>query len=90
MAEFAKYSKIGGRDLESMEQIRRFACGSRKQERSSYRSWPDDLRFSAGFGLHEKLGNLYLDTANTKDAVREFQVLVALNPVTKREPLQSC
>ena len=33
--------------------------------------------------LHEKLGSLFLDTGDAAGAVREYQVLVALNPGDK-------
>jgi len=35
--------------------------------------------FPLDASLHEKLGNLDIETGNTSEAVREFQVLVALN-----------
>ena len=35
--------------------------------------------FPLDAGLHEKLGNLDIETGNTSGAVREIQVLVALN-----------
>ena len=83
MAEFAKYSKIGGRDLDSMEQYSSLLAEAGNKKEAAAALGRMIYVFPLDSGLHEKLGNLYLDTANTKDAVREFQVLVALNPGDK-------
>ncbi len=39
--------------------------------------------FPLDAGLHDKLGKLDLDVGNTAEAVREYEVLVALNPGDK-------
>ncbi len=83
VGEFAKYSKIGGRDLEAMEQYAGLLSeGGNKKDALAALSRMIYV-FPLDAGLHEKLGNLNLDTGNTKDAVREFQVLLALNPGDK-------
>ncbi len=79
MSEFSKYSKIGGRDLESMEQYASLLVEAGNKKDALAALWRMIYVFPLDSGLHDKLGNLYLDTGNTKDAVREYQVLVALN-----------
>jgi len=79
IAEFAKYSRIGGRDLDVMEQYAALLAEVGKKEDAAAALARMIYVFPLDAGMHEKLGNLYLDTGDTADAVREFQVLVALN-----------
>ena len=83
MAELGKYSRIGGRDLESMEQYASLLTEAGNKKDAAAALGRMVYVFPLDAGLHEKLGNLDLDAGNTADAVREFQVLVALNPSDK-------
>jgi tetratricopeptide (TPR) repeat protein len=79
IAELAKYSKIGGRDLDAMEQYASLLTEAGNKKDAAAALGRMVYVFPLDAGLHEKLGNLDLDIGNTGEAVREFQVLVALN-----------
>lgn len=83
MAEYAKYSKIGGRDLETMEKYADLLAESGDKKAAIAALWRMIYCFPLDAGLHEKLGNLDLETNANADAVREFEVLVDLNPNDK-------
>jgi tetratricopeptide (TPR) repeat protein len=83
MAEYAKYSKIGGRNLETMEKYADLLAASGDKKAAVAALWRMIYCFPLDAGLHEKLGNLDLETAANADAVREFQVLVDLSPDDK-------
>ncbi len=79
--ELGRYSKIGGRDPETVKQYAKMLqdAGKLKEaeaalERLNY-IYPEDQE------LHQRLGNLLLETGDAPGAVREFQVLVALHPI---------
>jgi len=81
MEEFGRYSKIGGRDPETMKKYAKMLddAGRKKEavaalERLNFIS-PIDAE------LHERLGNLLLETGNPTGAVLEFQALVAMHPI---------
>ncbi len=79
--ELGRYSKIGGRDPETVKQYAKLLedAGKPKDaqaalERLNY-IYPEDQE------LHQRLGNLLLENGDAPGAVREFQVLVALHPI---------
>jgi tetratricopeptide (TPR) repeat protein len=80
MAEYAKYSKIGGRDLEIMEKYADLLAEAGDKKAALAALWRMIYVFPLDSGLHARLGNLNLETADTAAAVREFQVLVDLTP----------
>ncbi|HVY91662.1 MAG TPA: tetratricopeptide repeat protein, partial [Bryobacteraceae bacterium] len=80
MAEYAKYSKIGGRDLETMEKYADLLVASGDKKAAVAALWRMIYVFPLDAGLHQKLGDLDLDTGANADAVREFQALVDLHP----------
>ncbi len=80
MAEYAKYSKIGGRDLETMEKYADLLAASGDKKAAVAALWRMIYVFPLDAGLHQKLGDLDLDTGANADAVREFQALVDLHP----------
>jgi len=79
MAELGKYSRIGGRDLESMEQYADLLSGAGNKKDAAAALERMIYVFPADEGLHQKLGALDLDIGKNDEAVREFQALVALN-----------
>ncbi len=79
ISEFEKYSKIGGRELDAMEQYSSLLVEAGKKKEAAAALDRMVYVFPLDAGLHEKLGNLDMETGNTAEAVREFQVLVALN-----------
>lgn len=82
-AELAKYSKIGGRDLDAMEKYANLLAEAGDKKDAAAALGRMIYVFPLDAGLHEKLGNMDLETGATADAVREFQVLLALNPGDK-------
>lgn len=83
LAEFGKYSKIGGRELDSMEKYAGLLSETGNKKEAIAALWRMVYVFPLDAGLHEKLGNLDLEAGNTADGVREFEVLVALSPNDK-------
>ncbi len=83
MAEFSKYSKIGGRDLEAMEQYAELLADAGNKKEAAAALGRMNYVFPLDAKLHEKLGNLDLDIGNAPEAVREFQAFVALNTADK-------
>jgi tetratricopeptide (TPR) repeat protein len=79
IAEFGKYSRVGGRDLDAMEQYASLLAEAGNKKDAAAALGRMIYVFPLDSGLHEKLGNLDLDIGKNDDAVREFQVLVALN-----------
>jgi tetratricopeptide (TPR) repeat protein len=82
-AELAKYSKIGGRDMAAMQQYATLLEEAGDKKAAAAALGRMIYVFPLDAGLHEKLGNLNLDLGDTATAVREFQVLLALNPGDK-------
>jgi cellulose synthase operon protein C len=79
--ELGRYSKIGGRDPETMKKYAKLLADAGKPkeaqaalERMNF-IWPLDAE------LHERLGNLMLENNEPKGAIREFQALIAMHPI---------
>jgi len=83
VAELSKYSRIGGRDLTSMELYADLLTQAGNKKDAVAALGRMIYVYPLDAGLHEKLGNMDLDAGNAADAVREFQVLLALNPGDK-------
>jgi Flp pilus assembly protein TadD len=81
MEELGRYSKIGGRDPETMKQYAKLLVEAGKKKEAEAALERMNLIFPMDTELHERLGNLLMETGDSKDAVREFQVLVALHPI---------
>lgn len=83
VAELGKYSRIGGRDLDAMELYSELLAEGGNKKDAAAALGRMIYVFPLDTGLHEKLGTLDLDIGANADAVREFQVLLALNPGDK-------
>ncbi len=81
MEELGRYSKIGGRDPETMKQYAKLLVEAGKKKEAEAALERMNLIFPMDTELHERLGNLLMETGDSKDAVREFQVLIALHPI---------
>jgi tetratricopeptide (TPR) repeat protein len=79
--DLGRYSKIGGRDPETMKKYAKLLeeAGKKKEAQAALERmnfiWPLDAE------LHERLGNLMLENNEPKGAIREFQALVAMHPI---------
>jgi len=81
MDEWGRYSKIGGRDPDTMKKYAKLLeeAGKTKEaaaalERLNY-VYPLDAE------LHQRLGGLLLTTGDASGAVREFKAVIAMKPI---------
>ena len=78
MDELGRYSKIGGRDPDTMKKYAKLLAGRGQTEGSGGRAGAAELTFiPIDAELHERLGELLMQTGDAKGAVREYQALVA-------------
>jgi tetratricopeptide (TPR) repeat protein len=81
--ELGRYSKVGGRDPETVKKYAKLLEESGKLKESAAAFERLNYIFPLDAELHERLGGLLLQTNDAPGAVREFQALVALNPIDK-------
>jgi tetratricopeptide (TPR) repeat protein len=79
--ELGKYSRIGGRDPEVVKKYAKLLVEAGKPKEAETALERLNFIFPLDAELHERLGNLYLETGNARGAVREFQVLIAMHPI---------
>ena len=80
-AELERYSKIGGRDPESLKLLaRQLEEAGRKKDAADVL---DRLNFiyPMDSGAHRSLGTLWLEQGNAPGAIREFRAVLAKNPI---------
>jgi tetratricopeptide (TPR) repeat protein len=81
MEEWGKYSKIGGRDPDTMKKYAKMLQDAGKLKEAEAALERMNYIYPLDTELHERLGGMLLQTGDAKDAVREFQVLVAMHPI---------
>ena len=81
IAELERYIKIGGRDPSTLEVAGQRLTGRRQQAGSRRGAGPRELYLSHGRTEHQQLGLLWLDLNNTAGAIREFQAVLARDPI---------
>jgi tetratricopeptide (TPR) repeat protein len=81
MEEWGKYSKIGGRDPDTMKKYAKLLQDAGKLKEAEAALERMNYVYPLDTELHERLGGMLLQTGDAKDAVREFQVLVAMHPI---------
>ncbi|HWF07011.1 MAG TPA: tetratricopeptide repeat protein [Bryobacteraceae bacterium] len=81
MDELGRYSKIGGRDPDTIKKYAQLLVDAGKKKEAI--AALERLNFIAPLdtGLHERLGGLMFDTGDIKGSVREYQALVAMHPI---------
>jgi tetratricopeptide (TPR) repeat protein len=81
MDELGRYSKIGGRDPDTVKKYAKLLveAGKKKEAIAAL----ERLNFIAPLDteLHELLGGLLFDSGDFKGSVREYQALVAMHPI---------
>ena len=87
IAELERYAKIGGRDPESLKLLaKQLEDASRKKDAADVLNRLNFI-YPMDNAAHRTLGGLWLDQGNTAGAIREFQAVLAHNPVS--DPAQS-
>jgi len=79
--ELGRYSKIGGRDPDTMKKYAKLLAESGKPKEAAAALERMNYIFPVDAGLHEQLGGLLLETGDAKGAVREYQALIAMHPI---------
>ena len=77
----AKYSKQGGRDSATVKKYAKLLEEDGRLKESAAALERLNFVYPMDPELHERLGNLYLQTKDPPAAVREFGALVGLNPI---------
>ncbi len=81
MDELGRYSKIGGRDPETMKKYAKLLQDAGKLKEAEAALERLNFIFPVDAELHERLGGLLMQTGDAKGAVREFQALLAMHPI---------
>jgi tetratricopeptide (TPR) repeat protein len=79
--ELGRYSKIGGRDPETVKKYAKLLADAGKPKEAEAALERLNFIFPLDTELHERLGSLLLQTGDAQGAVREFQALVAMHPI---------
>lgn len=81
MDEFGRYSKIGGRDPDTMKKYAKLLQDAGKLKEAEAALERLNFIFPVDAELHERLGGLMMQTGNPKGAVLEYQALLAMHPI---------
>jgi tetratricopeptide (TPR) repeat protein len=81
MEELGRYSKIGGRDPDIMKKYAKLLQDAGKLKEAEAALERLNFIFPVDAELHERLGNLMMQTGDPKGAEREYQALIALHPI---------
>jgi len=79
--ELGRYSKIGGRDPETVKKYAKLLADAGKPKEAAAALERLNFIFPIDAELHERLGGLLLDTGDAKGAVKEYQALIAMHPI---------
>jgi tetratricopeptide (TPR) repeat protein len=81
MDELGRYSKIGGRDPETVKKYAKLLADAGKPKEAAAALERLNFIFPIDAELHERLGGLLLETGDAKGAVKEYQALIAMHPI---------
>jgi tetratricopeptide (TPR) repeat protein len=79
--ELGRYSKIGGRDPETMKQYAKLLADAGKPKEAAAALERLNYIYPLDAELHERLGALLLQNGDTKGAVLEYRALLGMHPV---------
>jgi tetratricopeptide (TPR) repeat protein len=79
--ELGRYSKIGGRDPDTVKKYAKLLADAGRPKEAATALERLNFIFPQDAELHERLGNLLLETADAPGAIREFQALIAMHPI---------
>ncbi len=83
VAELQEYEQLGGRQPETLKKLARWLEEARRTDEAVYTyegllyNWPQDEE------IHARLGELYLESGRSELARREFQAVLALEPLDR-------
>jgi tetratricopeptide (TPR) repeat protein len=80
-AELERYSKIGGRDPETLKELSEMQLAQGRKKDAAATLERLNLIYLEDEEAHSRLGALDLDLGNTAGAVREYQAVLNLKPV---------
>jgi cellulose synthase operon protein C len=81
MEEWGRYSKIGGRNPDTIKRYAKLLQDAGKLKEAEAALERLNFIFPIDAELHERLGNLLMQTGDPKKAVPEFQALIAMHPI---------
>ena len=81
MEEWGRYSKIGGRNPDTIKRYAKLLQDAGKLKEAEAALERLNFIFPIDAELHERLGNLLMQTGDPKKAVPEFQALLAMHPI---------
>jgi cellulose synthase operon protein C len=81
MDELGRYSKIGGRDPDTMKKYAKLLQDAGKLKEAQAALERLNFIFPVDADLHERLGGLMMQNGDPKGAVREYQALLAMHPI---------
>ena len=81
MDEWGRYSKIGGRDPETIKRYAKLLQDAGKLKEAEAALQRLNYIYPVDAELHERLGGLLLETGDARGAVREYQALIAMHPI---------
>jgi len=80
MAELERYSKVGGRDPETLKQLSELLLEQGRKKDAAAVLERLNLIYLADEDAHSRLGAISLDLGNAKVAAREYQAVLNLKP----------
>ncbi len=81
MDEWGRYSKIGGRDPDTMKKYAKLLTDAGKLKEAEAALERMNYVYPVDAELHQMLGDLYMKTGDATHAVREYQALIAMHPI---------
>jgi cellulose synthase operon protein C len=81
MEEWGKYSKIGGRDPDTMKRYAKLLQDAGRLKEAETALERLNFIFPQDAELHERLGGMLLETGDAKGAALEYQALIAMHPI---------
>jgi tetratricopeptide (TPR) repeat protein len=80
-AELEQYSKIGGRDPETLKQLSELQLEQGRKKDAAATLERLNVIYLEDEAAHQRLGAIYMDLNNPKAAIREYQAVLNLKPV---------
>lgn len=81
LAELGRYNEAGGRDPDTIKRYAKLLADGGKPKEAEAALERLNFIYPLDAELHERLGNLLLQTGDAKPAIREFQALIAMHPI---------